>query len=934
MKTNRKFAREDILRSKKIIVFMTLFNVLLLHAYAASTKLTVHKVLIAGRENPLGINTLAPSFSWQLLSDGHDVQQQAYKIEVSRQRHIAGGSKLLWDSGWITSAQSLHIPYAGAALAAGSTYYVRLHVQDNQGNTAVSAIQSFHTGLLQPSDWGTAKWIAKEILPDSLINPLPLSSSKLRIDKTYDLPVFRKNVRLNRKVTFSMAYISGLGHYELLLNDKPVDDALLQPGWTKYDKEAYYVVYDLTPQWKKGKNTLAVLLGNGFYYIPPIKGRFQKHKVAFGLPKLKIKIVNTYDDGQQETIVSDESWKVASSPITFSSMYGGEDYDASKLPASWSQPNFDDRKWNNALLVDGPALTAQETDPVRVMQEFTGQKLQSRSDERSEVYDFGQNAAGIISLKMKGKPGDTVRVYPAELLNENGLPNQKHSGSPYYFQYIFGAEGEVTWHPRFTYYGFRYAQVQKRSKAPNSLQILDVKARHIRNSARQIGTFHSSDSLFNEIHRLIDWAIKSNMMSVFTDCPHREKLGWLEQLHLMGPSVQYNYDVARLFKKSLRDMRFSQTEDGLVPEIAPEYVQFDWGGDMFRDSPEWGSSAVLLAWYAYQWYGDKTFLTENYPMMKRYITYLQSKAKGNILYQGLGDWYDLGPERPGVSQLTPAGITATAIYYDDLKVLANIATIVGDEEGKLLYDSLKTKVYDAFQQAFFHADSASYGSGSQTSLAMPLYSGLVDSNQIMSVFENLVADIAKRDTAFTAGDIGHRYLLQVLQQQQRDDLIFAMHRDDSRPGYGYQIRKGATALTESWAALPNVSNNHFMLGHLMEWFHAGLGGLRQEPTSIAYRHIRIAPRLLDRIAQCHLDFESPYGKISVHRNGNDYQLAIPVNSFCTLLLPADVAYSVNGSAIEKFKTKSTPKGLELSLGSGVYQVTSTALYTHKEVKRK
>src|SRR5690606_31093185 len=412
-----------------------------------------------------------------------------------------------------------------------------------------------------------------------------------------------------------------------------VDDAVLQPGWTKYDKEAYYVVYDMTEHWHKGKNTIGIMLGNGFYYIPPIKGRYQKHKVAIGLPKLKMKVVNQYTDGSQEIIDSDSSWKVHRSPITFSSMYGGEDYDEHVLPAIWAEPNFDDTAWDTALLVSGPALRAQETEPVRIMERFKSQSV-NRINENLHVYDFGQNASGIVHIKMKGHQGDTVRIYPAELLNEEGRANQKHSGSPYYYQYVFAQDGEVSWRPRFTYYGFRYAEVRLMPARNQKITIDEITAEHIRNGAHQVGSFHSSDTLFNQVHTLINWGIKSNMVSVFTDCPHREKLGWLEQLHLMGPSVQYNFDVERLFAKSLRDMRQSQTEEGLVPETAPEYVHFDWGGDVFRDSPEWGSSSIILAWYAYQWYGNRAFLTDNYDMMKKYMYYLKGKAKDNVLYHG------------------------------------------------------------------------------------------------------------------------------------------------------------------------------------------------------------------------------------------------------------------------------------------------------------
>jgi hypothetical protein len=195
--------------------------------------------------------------------------------------------------------------------------------------------------------------------------------------------------------------------------------------------------------------------------------------------------------------------------------------------------------------------------------------------------------------------------------------------------------------------------------------VLELKGLHMRNSAARVGAFNSSSDLFNKTNDLIDWAIKSNMQSVITDCPHREKLGWLEQVHLMGSSIRYNYDVVNLLKKTVYDMMLSQTDSGLIPEIAPEYVKFDWGGDMFRDSPEWGSTGIILPWYLYQWYGEKDLLLEAYPMMARYINYLKTKQTDHILTQGLGDWYDLGPGFPGVSQLTPKGVTATAIYYYD-----------------------------------------------------------------------------------------------------------------------------------------------------------------------------------------------------------------------------------------------------------------------------
>ena len=909
-------------RLKYWIGIVHFWSILLLIVFAsgpALAQLSFDRVLVNGRVNPLGIHTNKPQFSWRLKSSQNNVFQTAYRIRV--EDIMQDKPRLVWDSGWQNTDQSLYIAYTGKALHAGHYYRYWIEAKDNLGNHAQSEKGLFLVGLLQPEDWGVGQWIAKDTLPKAMVNPLPLSSSKFRVDQAFDLPVFRKTFKIKRKLLRSTAFISGLGHYELLLNGKKAENTFLQPGWSKYDKEALYVALDVTNLLHPGENSIGILLGNGFYYIPPVKGRYQKHKVAFGLPKVKMKLVNHYADGSEEVVVTDRSWKVHRSPITFSSMYGGEDYDGHVLASNWSDVEFDDQSWSSALEVDGPALVGQEAEPLRVMQEFSPIRSFKNRKNGNTVYDFGQNASGIVSIKLEGNRGDTVRIYPAELLTADSAANQKATGSPYYYQYVLEKDGTAEWQPRFTYYGFRFAEVVLRPQRGGSIRLKEIKALHIRNGAETVGSFHSSDSLFNQIHQLIKWAINSNMVSVFTDCPHREKLGWLEQLHLMGPSVQYNYDVERLFSKSLRDMRLSQTATGLVPEIAPEYVQFDWGGDMFRDSPEWGSSSIILAWYAYRWYGNSAFLRDNYDMMTRYIEYLGTKAKDYILTQGLGDWYDLGPERPGVSQLTTPGITATAIYFYDLKLMVEIATLLGKEADAAKFEALQAAVYKAFNQRFYRPQEHSYGSGSQTALAMPLYVGLVPKAEEQAVFERLVATVCQNDTALTAGDIGHRYLLQVLQTKKRNDLIFAMHHRDDRPGYGYQIRKGATALTESWAALPNVSNNHFMLGHLMEWFHTGLGGIRQESGSIAFKNFRIEPQMLDAVKDCAVSFRSPYGQIYFKRIGttDNYQLEVPVNSSCTLVLPQG-AYLVNGKPVDGHASAQNDHQIEMKFGSGKYTV--------------
>jgi hypothetical protein len=397
--------------------------------------------------------------------------------------------------------------------------------------------------------------------------------------------------------------------------------------------------------------------------------------------------------------------------------------------------------------------------------------------------------------------------------------------------------------------------------------------------------------LFNKTNTLIDWAIKSNTVSVFTDCPHREKLGWLEETHLMGTSVQYNYDIAALCKKVIKDMMSAQYADGKIPEIAPEFTAFT---PPFDESPEWGSAAIILPWYNYQWYGDKQTLEQAYNMMKGYMRYLKNKATDNILSHGLGDWYDIGPNRPGVSQMTKKGVTGTAMFYYDLTIMQQAAKLLNKTADIKMYEELAAKVQQSFNDKFFDKETKKYDSASQTANAMALFMGLVEPQNKTAVVDALIKDIRSRNNALTAGDIGYRYVLRALEDAGRSDIIFEMNNRDDVPGYGFQLKNGATALTESWQAYESVSNNHFMLGHLMEWFYAGLGGIKQEKNSIAYKNIEIKPQPVGDVTYADAQFNSPYGLIVSSwrkiRNKFELNVTIPVNTRATIFFPTNTTH--------------------------------------------
>ncbi len=855
---------------------------------------------------PLGVDVVQPRFGWQVRSAAQGAAQGAYQIQVSTDSlDLLNGRDLFWDSRKQQSSRQQFIPLTVSGLRSATKYFWRVRVwDDKKQDYGWSPVAAFVTGLLKASDWEDVKWIAHELLDPAMrvVPGVHLNGDDLggKALKRAVIPLFRKEFELKKPVKEAFLYISGLGHYEAYLNGDKLGEDFLAPGWTNYAERCLYNTHDVTAQLKQGANALGAWVGTGFRYIN--RERYRKLVRAEDYPMLRAKLIIHYEDGTTDMVLSDASWKSSPSPIQFSTIYGGEDYDARLEQSGWNRSGFRDADWKAVEISNGPkgSMRSESDYPLRVMERFEAVH-QKKISAHSMLYDFGQNASGIVELTVKGQAGDRIRITPAEVLDDEGMPYQKASGDPYYFEYIVKGGATEQWRPRFSYYGFRYALVEVEKAGSGKKPELSIALLHTRNSAPKTGEFESSSPLFNEIYSLIDWGIKSNLASVATDCPHREKLGWLEQTHLIGSSLQYNYAIYPLYSKIIDDMMESQLPNGLVPDIVPEYVPFDGG---FRDSPEWGSASIIIPWYLYQWYGDSTLLHKAYPMMVRYFDYLSSKSEGHILSHGLGDWFDLGPKNPGVSQLTPIALTATATYYYDASLLANISRALGKSAEATKYEGLASKIRAAFNGKFYDPETGLYATGSQTAYAMPLYMGIVPEEDRRRVEQNLQESIRKGNLALTAGDVGYRYLLRALEASGASQLIFEMNNRDDVPGYGYQLKHGATALTESWPALKFVSNNHMMLGHLMEWLFSGLAGIRQQDDNFGYDKLRIQPAFVDGMDWVKASYESLNGPVKVHwghQGGKrEVNLEIPFNSTAELVLPEGAQQSLvlNGEAVK------------------------------------
>jgi hypothetical protein len=743
-------------------------------------------------------------------------------------------------------------------------------------------------GLAGRAENWNARWIAAE--PDGAVTDLRM-------------PIFRCAVRLDKPIARAAIDISGLGQYELTVNGRRIGDAVLAPGWTNYRKTVYYNTYDVTAALRPGENAIGVMLGNGFFNVPGIPGRYTKFTGSFGQPQLIARFRVRYRGGGGAEIATDAHWKWHPGPIVVSHAYGGEDYDARLEQTGWDQSGFDDREWAPALEVAGPGgnLVAQVNPEIRVMQVFHPVKT-TEPRPGVKVYDFGQNFSGWPAITVRGTAGASLKMIPGELLDANGLVSQRSSGAPQWFSYTLKGTAEETWSPRFSYYGFRYVQVEPSGDA----ELAAIEGRFIHAAAPQIGEFSCSNDLFNRIHKLIDAAILSNMQNVLTDCPHREKLGWLEQDHLLGSSVMYNYGVASLYRKIADDMAEAQTPEGLVPDIAPEYTVFANG---FRDSPEWGSAVVLCPWLAYKHFGDRDTLAAHYDAMQRYVDYLAGKAVNGIIAYGLGDWYDIGPRRPGVSQLTSLGVTATAIYYQDLVTMRAIARVLGKTADEDSFARQAEATRAAFNAQLFDPGTGVYDRGSQTAYAMPLALGLVPEERRAAVLDKLVGDIVAHRNHTTAGDIGFHYVIQALSEGGRSDVVYDMLSNPEPPSYAAQLSNGATTLTEAWDADPASSQNHFMLGHAEEWFYRYLAGIDFDASRPPDERLVLRPTPVGDIVSAQARYQTPLGAVSSswRRSGArlTYDVEIPANATAKLLLPGQPPRQIR-SGRHRFRITTAP----------------------------
>ena len=927
------------MKFKKILLSL----LICLSCFVQAKNITISRLTCEMQEGLVVVEG-SPRLGWVMESPENGTRQSAYEIDIRE----AFTGRSIWNSGKVYSSQSQLVSTKGADIRPDNSfnYSWRVRVWDETDTPSEWSSEAKFRAV--PERLSSGQWIGaitrqNAHLPEGrkfhggeLKKPEvkaaweavdTLAKKSICLRRTFqvgDATEGGTNRKPGKKIVEATAYVCGLGFYEFSLNGKKVGNSEFAPLWSDYDKTVYYNTYDVTEQLRRGENVVGILLGNGFYNVQG--GRYRKLQISFGPPTLLFELVINYEDGTCTTVHSDNDWKYDFSPVTFNCIYGGEDYDARREQKGWNQIGFDDSHWRPVVIQEAPKgiLRPQMAAPVKIMERYDIQKVTKLNadqiasasvstkrtvDPSAFVLDMGQNLAGFPEITVRGKRGQKVTLIVAEALTEEGACNQRQTGRQNYYEYTLKGEGDETWHPRFSYYGFRYIQVEgavlKGQKNPQKLPVLkNIQSCFVFNSAKKVSTFESSNRIFNAAHRLIEKAVRSNMQSVFTDCPHREKLGWLEQVHLNGPGLLYNYDLTAYAPQIMQNMADAQHANGAMPTTAPEYVVFEGPGmDAFAESPEWGGSLVIFPFMYYETYGDDSLIKKYYPNMRRYVDYLKTRAEMGILSFGLGDWYDYGDFRAGFSRNTPVPLVATAHYYMTVMYLIKAAKMVGNDFDIHYYTSLAHEILAAFNKCFLNKETAQYGTGSQCSNALPLFLQMTqDSDEQGSyqpdakldekVLMNLIKDVEAHGNRLTTGDVGNRYLIQTLARNGQHELIYKMFNHEEAPGYGFQLKFGATTLTEQWDPRQGSSWNHFMMGQIDEWFFNSLVGIRPSTTpKQGYQKFIIAPQPVGDLKYVKASYETLYGTINVDwtcENGTfTLNVSVPVNTTAVVYLPGE-----------------------------------------------
>jgi len=870
-------------------IFISLFLLSIVSIAHTAPSLLVKNMLCEYNKDPLGIDIAKPRFSWELESTMRNQVQSGYELIVSENRKtVEQRNGDAWSTGKIAGGQTAQIAYAGKALQPFARYYWRVKVYDQNNESSWSDIGWFEMAMISPSDW-KAQWIS-----DGSVQP-ERDEDYYKDDR---MPLIRKEFTAGRKISSARLYITGLGYYEAYLNGNKIGDHVLDPGFTTYRKQVLYSVYDVTSQLKKGKNVAGIMLGSGWYNPLPLRlfGRIDLRKYQqTGRPCVKAEMHIRYDDGSSEIIATDQSWVTAPGPVVRNNVYLGEKYDARMEQKNWSSEGGDAVIWKNVSLAEGPSgqLTAQMQPPIRVTRVV---KAISVTELKKDTFivDLGQNFAGVARIKVKGPAGTKISLRYGEDLYKDGSLNYMTTvctqikkgglkggpGAPETAwqedNYILKGDGVEIWSPRFTFHGFRYIEI---AGWPGKPTVNDIEGLRMNSDLQSDGSFSCSNEMFNKLHENILWTFLSNVFSVQSDCPGREKMGYGADIVVSGNTFLYNFDMANFYTKALRDYANEQQADGGITEIAPYTGIADLGYGGESGPLGWELAFPYLQKLLYDYYGDTRVIENNYEAFKKQISFLESKAVNGLFYWDIGDHETLD---------TKAGaFTASSFYYHHVIMAAEFAHILHREDDAAKFEKLATHIREEIIYAYHVPKTGRFDNATQAAQIFALYYNL--SPEKDSTVKVLMNEFARHNWHLYTGIFATKMVFDVLRENNMNNIAYRLANQDEFPGWGYMVANGATTLWESWAKPDGgASMNHPMFGSVDEWFYRSLLGINA--AGPGFQKIVVKPQPAGDLTWAKGSYHAMSGTIvsdwKIENGRFALHVIIPANTTATIFVPS------------------------------------------------
>jgi len=739
--------------------------------------------------------------------------------------------------------------------------------------------------------------------------------------------LLRRDFSVSKQVRAARLYTTALGSYRVFIDGQRIGNSSLTPDFTDYRKRVLYQTYDVTGLLAKGKDTIAAILGDGWYgsgltwegmHLFPRPNRFYA--------QLEIE----YSDGTQETVISDESWKTAQSPILRSEIYSGEFYDARLEQADWNRAGFDDSHWRAATVAESPAinLIGQMTLPVHIS--GTLQPKNVNALPNGYVFDMGQNMVGWVTLRASGTAGTRIRLRFAERLNPDGsIYTENLRNADATDTYVLRGGGEEIYEPYFTFHGFRYVELTGYPGQPMLSSIVGQVANSLEESPT--ANLLTSSEVVNQMYSIGLWGQRGNFLSIPTDCPQRdERLGWMGDAGVFWRTGAYNFDIQSFSHKWMYDVKDAQTPQGAFTNVSPNVLPFEGEGtaatpgwsEGIVGAPGWGDAGVIVPYTTWLQYRDPQIIERNWDAMQRWMDFIQHTNPDFLRKKGVGpnfaDWLAPDPN-------TDKDLLATAYWALIANMMSEMAHATARENEAKHYADVVTNIRSAFQHAYIKEDGK-VGSGTQTSYVVALYTRMAPQSLEPVLVDNLVRDIEAKGWHLSTGFLGTPFLLFTLADHGRVDVAYRLLLNETYPSWGYMLSKGATTWWERWngdTGDPSMNSyNHYAFGSVVAWVYRYVAGIDTSVDDPGFRQVVIHPRLDGRMSKVRAEYDSVYGKIVSDWNGKaegpfELKVTIPANSRAKVYLPAmpNAQVTQDGTTI---KPQEEGGSYVVEVGSGSY----------------